>query len=130
MATVYDIVGRALRLLRVANPNQPLKPADVATGIEALNAMMVRWEANTLSLGWSAVLSPDDTLPAPDEAHEAIVYNLAVKLRPEYGTSLDADVIAAARQGYADLLRDQILATPLKPDRSGGHYNIYTDDYQ
>lgn len=130
MATVADIVGRALRLLRVANPAQSIAAADMATGIVALNAMMVRWEADTLALGWSAVANPSDTLPAPDEAHEAIAYNLAVKLRPEYGTPIEPDVIDTARRGLSDLQRDQMIATPLERDCRGGHYNIYVDDYQ
>jgi hypothetical protein len=130
MATVSDIVGRALRILRVINPVQPIQASDMETGIAALNAMMRRWEANTLALGWSDVADGEDTAPLPDEAIEAVVYNLALKLRPEYGADLEPDVIETARQGLADLQRDQILATPLERDRRGWHYNIYTDDHQ
>lgn len=130
MATVLDVVSRALRILRVVNPNQPIKPADMATGIGALNAMVRRWEANTLALGWSNVSAPDHTLPAPDEAIEAIVYNLALKLRAEYGADLEPDVIEMARVGLAELLRDQVIATPLERDARGLHYNVYTDSMQ
>lgn len=130
MATVSDIVGRSLRILRVINPTQPIKPADMSTAIDALNAMVRRWEANTLSLGWSDVSNPSDALPVPDEALEAIAYNLAMRLRPEYGASLEPDVIDMARMGLAALRRDQQLSTPIERDTRGGYYEIRTDSYR
>lgn len=129
MATVEKTVSRALRILRVIDSRQPVKPADMSTAIEALNGMMRRWEANTLSLGWADVENPSDEMPVPDEAIEPIVYNLALKLRPEYGTTLDPDTIEFARKGLADLQRDQKRATPLERGRGFYDYNTETDSY-
>lgn len=130
MAKVYDTIARALRLLRVVDARQALSASDLSTGIVALNAMMQRWEADTLALGWSPVSSPDDALPVPQEAEEAVAYNLAVRLRPEYGATLEPDVVQMARDGLDALLRDQIRSTPLERARLGIHYNIRTDSYQ
>ena len=129
MSTVEKTVSRALRILRVIDARQPVKPADMSTAIDALNGMMTRWEANTLSLGWSNVENPSDDMPVPDEALDAIAYNLAVRLRPEYGTTLDPDTIDMARRGLADLQRDQKRATPLERGRGFGFYNTETDSY-
>ena len=129
MATVEETVSRALRILRVIDPNQPVKPSDMQTGIEALNGMMRRWEANTLSLGWSDVSNPADTMPVPDEALDAIAYNLALRLRPEYGASMEPDLAEFARVGLADLRRDQKRATPLERGNGGGWYNTRSDSY-
>lgn len=129
MSTVEKTVSRALRILRVIDARQPVKPADMSTAIDALNGMMTRWEANTLSLGWSNVENPSDEMPAPAEALDAIAYNLAVRLRPEYGTTLDPDTIDMARRGLADLQRDQKRATPLERGRGFGSYNTETDSY-
>lgn len=129
MAKVEKTVARALRILGVIDARQPVKAVDMSTGIEALNGMMTRWEANTLSLGWSNVENPSDEMPAPDEALDAIAYNLAMRLRPEYGTTLDPDTIDMARRGLADLQRDQKRATPLERGRGFGFYNTETDSY-
>ena len=129
MSTVEKTVSRALRILRVIDARQPVKPADMSTAIDALNGMMTRWEANTLSLGWSNVENPSDEMPVPAEALDAIAYNLAVRLRPEYGTTLDPDTIDMARRGLADLQRDQKRATPLERGRGFGSSNTETDSY-
>lgn len=106
MAQVQTIVNRSLRLLGMLDANESPEAVDTQTAIEALNALMVRWEADGVALGWSAVSSGSDTLPAPPEAEMPIAYNLAVVLRPEYGVALAPDVIAMARDGLSRLLAD------------------------
>lgn len=125
--TVTELVARALRLLRVIDPNQAVKPHDMATALVALNAMARRWEANGVALGWTPVSNPSDTVPVPPEAEEAIAYGLAMTLRPEYGVPIEPDVVAVARQSYTLLQRDQIVANPIAWDCGGYGYNTYTD---
>lgn len=132
MATVLDIVSRSLRILGVLDVNQSVKAGDLASAIVALNGMMRRWEADGTALGWATVEAGTETLPAPDEAHDAIAYNLALRLRSEYRVSLDPDVVAFARDGLAALQRDRLVEMPIEqslrlPGRGG--YNIYTDEF-
>jgi len=115
MTTVAKLVARSLRLIQVIDPSQTVKDQDMETGIEALNAMMQRWEADLLSLGWSPVASPQDEIPIPVEAEQAVAYCLAVMLAPEYGVTPLTSVVQLANAGYADLLRDQAVATPVRP---------------
>ena len=115
MTTVAKIVGRALRLIQVIDPSQPVRDQDMETGIDALNAMMQRWEADLLSLGWSPVAKPSDTMPIPVEAEQAVAHCLAVVLAPEYGVTPLQTVIQMATSGMNDLLRDQAIATPIMP---------------
>ena len=129
MATVLDIVSRSLRILRIIDPNQSVKATDLATAIVALNGMMRRWEANGMALGWSTVEAGTDPLPAPDEAHDAIAYNLAIRLRSEYGTALEPDVVALAQEGLSALRRDRAVEMPLEWERGGTYYDIRTDSY-
>jgi len=129
MATVGDITNRALRILRVLDPNEAAESQDFATALAALNAMAARWEANGMALGWSAQDNPEDVLPAPVEAEEALAYNLALRLRAEYGVSLDLDVIELARDGLRLLQRDRAIEMPLGWRRTGGYYDIFTDSY-
>jgi len=110
-----ELVARALRLIQVIDARQPVKASDMQTGIAALNGLVRRWEANTLSLGWSPVSNPSDDLPLPDEALDAAAYNLALRLAPEYGVDPAAAVVQVALETLADLRRDQAVATPIRP---------------
>lgn len=118
MAKVEAIVGRALRLIHVVDPRQPVQAIDMETGITALNAMCRRWEANGMAIGWNDVSAPDEDMPCPPEAEEAIAFNLAITLAPEYEQMPSPVVIAAATRGLSELRCDVKVANPLSPDRS------------
>lgn len=115
MATVAKVVGRALRLIQVVDARQPVRASDMETAIEALNAMIRRWEADGISLGWMPNDNPSDEVLVPDEAVQAVAANLAVVLAPEYGVSVSAVVAQMAAAGMNDLMRDQAIATPIRP---------------
>lgn len=110
-----ELVARSLRLIQVIDARQPVKASDMSTAIAALNGLVRRWEANTLALGWAPVENPSDDLPLPDEALDAVAYNLALRLAPEYGVSPMPAVVQTAQDTLADLLRDQAVATPIRP---------------
>jgi len=115
MATVAKVVGRALRLIQVVDARQPVRASDMETAIEALNAMIRRWEADGISLGWMPNDNPSEEVLVPDEAVQAVAANLAVVLAPEYGVSVSAVVAQMAAAGMNDLMRDQAIATPIRP---------------
>lgn len=109
------LIARALRLIQVIDPLQSVKAQDMATGIDALNGMMARIEADGTPLGWSPVTNPSDDLPLADEMTQAIAYNLAVIIAPEYGVTPLPTVLQLAATGMADLLRDVAVAMPIQP---------------
>lgn len=113
--TVSQIVGRSLRFIQVIDARQPVKASDVETAILALNAMVRRWEADGISLGWVPVENPSDELSVPEEAEQCVAANLAVLLAPEYGVSVNPVVASMATQGMNDIMRDQQVATPIRP---------------
>jgi hypothetical protein len=132
MTTVASIVRDALLHLRVQDAAEAVDAQAMQDAIRALNTMMARWEADGVSLGWTAVSSPTDTLPAPPEAEAAISYNLALRLRARYGVAVEPDVIQMATDGLAALRADVIansynrLSYPDLPVGEGwcGGYNI------
>jgi len=129
MATVAKVVGRALRLIQVIDARQPVKAADMETAIQALNAMVRRWEADGISLGWVPNENPSEELVIPEEAEQAVAANLAVLLAPEYGVAPSAVVAQMAAAGLNDLMRDQAVATPIRPILSApeaSHYRSNT----
>ena len=106
MALVGEIVAASLRVLRVIDPDQNPEPRQYQTAIDAMNRMLARWEADTLSLGWVPVSAPDEEFPVSARAESAVIYNLAVMLRAEYGVPIDPDVIGMAREEKAGLWAD------------------------
>jgi hypothetical protein len=115
VATVAAIISRSLRLIGVHDPGEPLEASDVQTGIEALNAMCTRWEANGNPLGWSNVSNPSDEMPSPPELDSCIAYNLALELAPEY--DIQPSIVVSSRAGelLADLRRDAAVEAPIEP---------------
>lgn len=134
MTKVAEIVTGALGLLRVLDPNEAPEAEDSQTAISTLNRMMARWEANGYSVGWSPVSNPDDDLPSPLEADDAIMYNLAVRLRPHYGVAMDADMFDEARRLKGDVLADVFAANPMEMERGipgwRYRYNIRSDGFE
>jgi hypothetical protein len=136
MTTAAELITDAFLLIRSNDPGEALEEYDFAQGKRVLNRMMRRWEANGLALGWQDVTETTDVIPAPPEAEEAIIYNLAVKLRAVYGATLEEDVLSLARDGYKALLRDvltfnapvQITNAPLPSNGIAGvRWNIQSD---
>jgi hypothetical protein len=115
MTTVADFIRDTLGCLGVVDVRQPVRPEDMKTGIRFLNRLVTRLEANQLSVGWSDVASPSDTLPLPPEAELGVMYTLAIVLAPQYLVSPSAEVLGGAEIFMADLRRDQAVATPIRP---------------
>ncbi len=134
MSKVSEIVAGALGLLRVLDATEAPEAEDMETGIFTLNQMMIRWEANGYSVGWSPISNPADEMPNVPEADEAIMYNLAVKLRPRYGVSIDPDVFEEARRLKSDVLADVFASSPMEMERGipgfRCRYNIRSDGYR
>lgn len=107
MTQVIDILRDALGHLRVIDADSAPSPEDVRDGIRALNQMMTTWEAETITLGWSNVSAPEQVMPTPPEADEAIGYNLAIRLAARYGAVLDSSIVALATDGKG-LLRAMV----------------------
>lgn len=111
---VAKIIDRTLRVLKVLDASEAAEGEDAASAIQALNAMCTRWEASGLSMGWVNVDNPNDDLPAPDETENALVFNLALDLAPEYGIVVDQQTNDAANRYLMALRRDRIVTNPLQ----------------
>jgi hypothetical protein len=109
MTQVIDIVRDALGHLRVTDANGPVDENDCADAIGALNRLMRAWEAEGLSMGWSDVSTPEQDMPTPPEADEAIGAHLALRLASKYGKQPDPTVAAIAGNGEA-MLRAQVAS--------------------
>lgn len=115
MTTVADFIKDTLGLLQIVSPVQPVKPQDMQTAIRFLNRFMTRTEASNIAMGWSPVSNPSDVIPLPEEAELGVMYQLAMVLAPQWGVTPTTEVAAGAKMFFEDLMRDQMVATPIIP---------------
>lgn len=106
---VEKIVRRALRLLRVLDPSEAPEAQQMENAIDALNQWVANIEGLNIAIGWQPVSNPADAMPTAPELDRAIAANLACELRPEYGVTLDPDVVQMAENGLA-FMRQQVMA--------------------
>lgn len=116
MASVSAIVSRALRLVGVQDAAETPSAIDMQTGIEVLNALCTRIEADGLAIGWANVAAPSDDMPTRPEADEAIAYMLAVRLADEYRVALSDSVMVTAQAGLAKLHADSLMVNGARLD--------------
>ena len=102
--TAGDIIKRALRLCRVVDAYTAVDPNDAADALQTLNAMLAEWHEAEIGLPDYSLASLTDELASDAADHEAIAYQLAARLAPEYGVSLPAEAASVA-QGTMDRLR-------------------------
>jgi hypothetical protein len=126
--TGQEAINRALRIVGVLAMGQTPSADKTANALEALNAMLARWEANGIALGFAALAEAGDDLRVPTEAQEAVVFNLAKTIAPEFGRSLSPEALEKATSGYQALSNDAIrvgsssLDLPTSESTSGFDY--------
>lgn len=86
-----------------------LQPQDLETALRRLDAMIAEWNAKGIRLGYPIPGSPqssdiDAQSEVPDSANEAIICNLAMRLAPGFGKTLNALTASTAKMGYNTLL--------------------------
>ncbi len=129
MATVASIVSRSLRLIGVLDAAETPAAIDIQTGIEVLNAMCVRIEADGIAMAWTPVALPSDVLPAPVEAEEPLAYLLAVRLAHDFRAQISPEVSVGAEEGLGKLQADMASRDAARVEYDlpasgayGGHY--------
>lgn len=94
-----------------------LQPQDLETALRRLDAMLAQWNAKGIRLGYPLPGSPqfsdiDAQSEVPDSANEAIICNLAMRLAPGFGKSLNALTASTAKMGYNTLLSRAAMPMP------------------
>lgn len=129
MATAASIVSRALRLVGVLDAAETPAAIDMQTGIEVLNAMCARIEADGIAMGWAPVTGPTNDFPLRVEAEEPIAYLLAVRLSHDFRVPVPPEVSAGAAIGLGKLQADMASRDAARVEYDlpasgayGGHY--------
>ena len=94
--TALSIIKRALRLARVIDAHTAPDANDAADALETLNAMLAEWHEAEIGLPDYSLATLDTELASDAADREAIAYQLAARLAPEYGVSLSTETAAVA----------------------------------
>lgn len=102
MAQAIDVVMRALRLIGVAQTGEAL-PAEVAAdSLSVLNSLLAEWYGN-IAIPEYSISAITSTLTIDDGDKEALAYQLALRLAPEFSASLPQEFVIAANESMARL---------------------------
>ena len=103
MATASQIIRRALRLIGAMDASEALQANDAQDALETLNAMLAEWHEAQIGLPDYNLSSITDTLSTDAADREAIAYQLAIRVAPEYGLAIPPAVGVLAEQTMARL---------------------------
>ncbi len=96
MATAQQIINRALRLCRVLDAGEAAEAEDATDALETLNAMLAEWHSAQIGLPDYNFSALTDELASDVADRDAIAYQLAIRIAPEYGQELSGLAIAIA----------------------------------
>jgi hypothetical protein len=110
--TASSVITDALQEILVQASEQPIESSEMKTGIRYLNRMMASLDANGISLGYTVVSNPSDTITVPDGAIEGIVYNLAIRLAQQFDEPISPTLAASARTGLSAMRKITVVPLP------------------
>jgi hypothetical protein len=107
--TKRELVQNAFEEVGLASYAFDLQPEQMQAGLRRLDNMMATWNSRGLRIGYPLEDNPglsslDQDAGVTDEAIEAIVGNLAIRLAPMLGKTVSPDTKASARSAYMALL--------------------------
>lgn len=101
--TASKLIRRALRLIGALDSSEAL-PADMAAdALDVLNAMLAEWHEAGIGLPDYQFDSVTDSLATDAADSEAIAYQLAIRIAPEYGLEISQLAMASANEAMSRL---------------------------
>lgn len=103
MPTAQNIIDRALRILRVTDSSTDTNVEDSTTALDALNVLLAEW--HVAQIGVPDYVMADLTTESNSDAadRDAIAYQLAIRIAPEYGVELSPAAQVMAAESFSRL---------------------------
>ena len=113
MVTAGDLIKASFYRAGIRDNSQEIEGDDITRGIETLNLLMHRLEADGLEISWVDVTTANDTLYVLDKHKRAMIYILGMDLLSEYQLEPSQMFAAAADDAYGTMLRDAYANAPI-----------------
>jgi hypothetical protein len=102
VARAIDVIQRALRIIGVAQSTEALESDVAADALSVFNDLLAEWYGNIAIPDYS-ISGLTTTLTINDGDKEALAYQLAIRLAPEYGEQISPDIAAVAQESMQRL---------------------------
>lgn len=119
MATMQDVIERAIRRLGVTDITQPVPVADIAAALDPLNDMLHDWRNDLGSAYSHTTKALTDTFPLEDRYIQATAALLAFRLLDEKGKSISESLERDARRGW-QAIEAAYISAPENPEIDRG----------
>lgn len=136
--TIRQFVSSALEEIGLASYVFDMGPEQLASAAKRMNAMLAEWNAKGIRLGATLYSNPDDVdLDAdsniPDNANEAVIANLALRIAPMFGKQPMQDTRLTAKRAYDTVLlafaQPIEMQLPVMPSGAGNKPWRWDDAY-
>lgn len=132
MVKVREVVNDALEEIIVQPEEAMIEQAEGNAAIRALNDMMLDWDQNGITLGFTEVDDMSDEITVAPGAIRGIKSNLAIELAGRYDVQISPGLALRAKQGKmtcVDIAVDQaaMVFPETLPRGSGNDYPGWSD---
>lgn len=109
--TIRQFVTSAFEEIGLAAYVFDMGPEQLASAAKRWNSMLAEWNAKGVRLGATLYSNPDDIdldtdSNVPDNANEAIITNLAIRIAPMYGKQVMPSTMQTAKRAFDAMLLD------------------------
>ena len=134
--TKQDYIEQAFDELGLSAYFSDLDSDQMQKALIKLDSMLATWNADGIRIGYPLPSSPGGSLlttetGVPDAANEAIYLNLAIRLAPAYGKTVQAETKLSAARAYNALINRflEIIEFQMPQDLPSGAGNRRADQY-
>lgn len=101
MATAAQVIKASLLKILVQGSEAELQPDEFQDAIFDLNNLMLAYDADGITLGYTEVSNLGDQVTVPLGALRGIIYNLAIEIAPEYNGTVTPGIERIALAGLS-----------------------------
>lgn len=98
--TASDILRRAMRLIGILDAAEAVEAEDSADALDTLNALFAEWRGSGIPVPDYLVEIPATELTLDLADREAVAYQLAMRISPEYGASMSSEARASMEESW------------------------------
>jgi hypothetical protein len=101
--TAGSVIKSALQEILVQASEAPLEPDETIDALLYMNRFMAEQAANGIALGFTEVDDTSDEITIPGGAINGLVFNLAMKLAPQFGKVVSITLATNAKDALATM---------------------------